>query len=124
MFEDLRTADRLISMRDGALVEETRLTGGAAAGAATLTLGLALGGTTTNPYARTKAATNGPDVVASVVASIQPGGPGATADASELTALEHASGVVAHSGPFPLTWASLPSALPRSGCSPDGWQDR
>ena len=35
-----------------------------AAGAATLTLGLALRGTTDNPYARTRAATNGPDVVA------------------------------------------------------------
>ena len=102
------TADRLISMRDGAFVDQTRLTGGTArqprrprragrliamgklllvyrlalkdlrhraaqaillllaiaAGAATLTLGLALHGTTDNPYARTRAATNGPDVVA------------------------------------------------------------
>ena len=101
------TADRLISMRDGAFVDETRLAGGTrgkpcrprragglsmgrlllvcrlavkdlrhrpaqafllllaiAAGAATLTLGLSLHGTTDNPYARTRAATNGPDVVA------------------------------------------------------------
>ena len=35
-----------------------------AAGAATLTLGLALRGTTDNPYTRTRAASNGPDVVA------------------------------------------------------------
>jgi ABC-type lipoprotein release transport system permease subunit len=74
-----------------------------AAGAATLTLGLALGGTTNSPYARTSAATKGPDVVADVT----PPGPGGTADASELAPLEHASGVVAHSGPFPLTWALL-----------------
>ncbi len=41
-----------------------------AAGTTTLTLGLALHGTTNNPYARTRAATNGPDVVATVM----PGG--------------------------------------------------
>jgi len=35
-----------------------------AAGAATLTLGIALHGTTDSPYARTRTATNGPDVVA------------------------------------------------------------
>src|SRR6266516_6460216 len=37
-----------------------------AAGATTLALGLALRGTTNDPYARTRAATNGPDVVATV----------------------------------------------------------
>ena len=59
-----------------------------AACTATLALGLALRGTTTDPYARTRAATNGPDVVASVFpngsnapgpsTSVQPGskGPG------------------------------------------------
>jgi putative ABC transport system permease protein len=98
-----------------------------AAGTATLTLGLTLKGTTDNPYATTRAATNGPDVVASVFprpggprpaasASARPvprggpgpgSGPGQPADVSGLVPLEHAPGVTAHSGPFPLTWALL-----------------
>ena len=75
------------------------------AGAATLTLALALRGTTDNPYARTRAATNGPDLVATVF----PGGSNAPgpARAAELLPLEHAAGVVAHSGPFPVTWTLL-----------------
>src|ERR1700691_2341250 len=94
------------------------------AGAATLTLGLSLQGTTNNPYARTRAATNGPDVVASVFpggsnapgpsGGTKPGGPNATgaagastADAAELVPLEHAPGVTASSGPFPVTWTLL-----------------
>jgi putative ABC transport system permease protein len=43
-----------------------------AAGAATLTLGLSLQGATNNPYARTRAATKGPDVVASVIRAPSP----------------------------------------------------
>jgi ABC-type lipoprotein release transport system permease subunit len=94
-----------------------------AAGAATLTLGLALGGTTNNPYARTRAATNGPDVIASVfpggsnaagpTGAAKPSGPSgsgttaANAEAAELEPFEHASGVVASSGPFPVTWTLL-----------------
>ena len=74
-----------------------------AAGVATLTLGLALRGTTDNPYARTRAATNGPDVVATDIN----GDPQAPAQPGDLAPLEHAPGVVAHSGPFPITWASL-----------------
>jgi ABC-type lipoprotein release transport system permease subunit len=92
------------------------------AGTATLTLGLALRGTTDNPYERTRTATNGPDVVATVfpdgsnapgpAATAKPGdASGATggdqADAAELLPLEHATGVVAHSGPFPVTWTLL-----------------
>jgi hypothetical protein len=61
-----------------------------AAGTATLTLGLSLRGTTDNPYARTMAATNGPDVVATV-----------------FTGGSNVPGVVAHSGPFPVTWTML-----------------
>ena len=156
------SADRLVSMRDGAFVGETTLTGplperagrprragrlshgkapprlarsslkdirhrpvltillllAIAAGAATLTLGLALRGTTDNPYARTRAATDGPDVVATDIngdsgprnrargaRSISIGG----AQPSDLAPLEHAPGVVAYSGPFPVTWAALQS---------------
>ena len=78
-----------------------------ASGAAALTLGLALHGVTNAPYARTRAATRGPDVVVNA----SPGGPHATAPTpatvNELHALEHATGVVASSGPFPVTWAVL-----------------
>ena len=93
-----------------------------ASGAATLTLGLALAGTTQHPYARTRAATNGPDVVAAIFPNGSPdvsgppvtarpgtGGPSVpgSARAHELVPLEDASGVRAYSGPFPVTWTLL-----------------
>jgi putative ABC transport system permease protein len=68
----------------------------------TLTLGLALHGTTSQPYQQTRAETKGPDVVADTSA----GGPQA-ADLARLAALARAPGVTAHSGPFPVTWAVL-----------------
>lgn len=82
-----------------------------------MTLGLALEGTTNNPYTRTREATNGPDIVATLVPGVlnagsstaSPGGgnePGSP-DLGELLPLERASGVVASSGPFPLTWTLL-----------------
>jgi ABC-type lipoprotein release transport system permease subunit len=76
-----------------------------ATAATTLTLGLALHGVTDNPYAATRAATNGPDVVATEFAG-GPNSPG-HADAALLTRLDHAPGVVAHAGPYPVTWALL-----------------
>jgi ABC-type lipoprotein release transport system permease subunit len=86
-----------------------------AAGAATLTLGIALHGTTNDPYARTRTATSGPDIVATVTTgganpaagttvATPGGGDVAQADASALTPLITAPGVAGHSGPFPLTW--------------------
>ena len=91
------------------------------AGTATLSLGLSLQGTTSNPYARTRAATNGPDVIAAAFsggsnaqgsASVTPGeggGPagGGQPNAAPLIPLEHAPGVVTYSGPFPITWTTL-----------------
>src|SRR5437016_5129380 len=69
------------------------------AASATLTLGLILHGVTSQPYAQTRAATRGPDVVANVF----PAGPGKGPSAgwqglsarqvSALTALDHAPGV-------------------------------
>jgi hypothetical protein len=78
-----------------------------ATAAATLTLGLALHGAANNPYAATRAATNGPDVLAleSPAASNASG----HASLADLTPLEHASGVVAHGGPYLVTWAPLRS---------------
>jgi len=108
-----------------------------AAGTTTLTLGLALHGTTNNPYARTRAATNGPDVVATVMpggsspqapaTTAKPGaasarGPdlSAAAEAAALVPLEHASGVVASSGPFPVTWTSLRNGHTTGGAEVEG----
>jgi putative ABC transport system permease protein len=90
-----------------------------AAGAATLTLGIALQNTTDNPYERTRTATNGPDVVATVqTGGANPAGPATVAkpggtegsdqpDAAGLAPLASAAGVAAHSGPFPVTWTVL-----------------
>jgi hypothetical protein len=62
-----------------------------AAAAATLTMGLAMNGVTTqHPYAVTRAATNGPDVVAYLTSK------------SQATLLIHASGVAASGGPYPI----------------------
>jgi ABC-type lipoprotein release transport system permease subunit len=60
-----------------------------------LALGLALSGVTRQPYQQTRAATKGPDVVASLTT------PG------QAAALIHASGVTAASGPYPVTYALL-----------------
>jgi ABC-type antimicrobial peptide transport system permease subunit len=106
-----------------------------AAGTTTLTLGLALHGTTNNPYARTRAATNGPDVVATVMpGGSSPQGPATTvkpgdasnpdltaaAEATALAPLERASGVTASSGPFPVTWTSLRKGHTTGGAEVEG----
>jgi putative ABC transport system permease protein len=72
-----------------------------AAATAVLTLAFALNGVNANPYQQTMAATNGPDVVA------QSGndpytGVTSSADLAALVALNHAQGVAAHSGPYPI----------------------
>jgi putative ABC transport system permease protein len=67
-----------------------------AAATATLTMGIALNGVTSqSPYLTTRAATKGPDVVAY------------TTSASQATNLAHASGVASHSGPFPVVSATI-----------------
>jgi len=107
------------------------------AATATLTLGLALHGVTTSPYQRTRAATAGPDVVASLLNlaappkshkhahrahetifsnSLQPSGK-RTAD---LNSLAHAPGVTAHSGPYPVAWASLRAHGLTAGVAAEG----
>src|ERR1022692_2286136 len=71
----------------------------------TLTLGLLLYALTSHPYESTRAATAGPDVVASVFPPQPVGGPPARLAA--LTPLARAPGVTGHSGPYPVTWAVL-----------------
>jgi putative ABC transport system permease protein len=68
---------------------------------ATLTMAFALNGVDSHPYQQTKAATKGPDVVA------QSGNDPYTnvtspAQLAALVALNHAKGVAAHSGPYPI----------------------
>ncbi len=67
-----------------------------AAAAAAFTMGLALNGVTTRPpYATTRAATKGPDVVAYLTS------------ASQANKLTHAPGVANDSGPFPVASAVI-----------------
>jgi ABC-type lipoprotein release transport system permease subunit len=70
----------------------------------TLTLGLGLREATSKPYETTRAATAGPDVVASVSS---PPDSGVPADLAGLKALANAPGVAGHSGPFPVVWTKL-----------------
>ncbi len=67
----------------------------------TLTLGLVLRGVTDHPYATTRAATTGPDVIAAAVPGIQP------ADVAGLQALISKPGVTSDSGPYPVAGATL-----------------
>jgi ABC-type lipoprotein release transport system permease subunit len=73
------------------------------AATATLTLGLILHGMTNDPYQRTREATAGPDVVASVGPDPNVG----QADLAGLEALTDAPGVVDASGPYPVVGAEL-----------------
>jgi len=78
-----------------------------AAATAVLSLAFALDGVNTSPYQQTMAATKGPDVVA------QSGNDPYTsvtspADLAALEALNHATGVAAHSGPYPIAGATGP----------------
>jgi putative ABC transport system permease protein len=66
-----------------------------AAAAATLTMALALNGVTSRPYAATRAATKGPDVVAYMTSE------------SGAKGLLHAGGVATSSGPFPIASSTI-----------------
>src|ERR1700691_188664 len=77
----------------------------------TLVLGLALNGVTSHPYQQTRAATNGPDLVAGYGVLLGPAaGPTAVSAAqvqAETRALIHLSGVTEYSGPYPVASAIL-----------------
>jgi hypothetical protein len=108
------------------------------AATATLTLGLALRGVTNDPYQRTRAATAGPDAVAGLFNLALPRkksrgslGPGHETLSSPdnqpskertaaFDALAHASGVVAHSGPYPVAWATLSRGTKTAGVAVEG----
>ena len=86
--------------------------------ATTLTISLALRGVSNQPYQQTRAVTAGPDVVAEVGPPQAVGGP--PADVAALTPLTHASGVVAHSGPYPFTFATLLANGRKAGAQVEG----
>jgi len=79
------------------------------AATATLTLGLVLHDVTNQPYLQTRAATRGPDVVVQLGGLGRgAGGPSAVGQArteAQVTALTHAPGVTAYSGPYPVASA-------------------
>jgi putative ABC transport system permease protein len=66
-----------------------------AAATATLTMALAMNGVTSHPYAATRAATRGPDVVAYL------------SSASQARTLVHASGVTSSGGPYPVAYGMI-----------------
>lgn len=74
-----------------------------AATTATLTLSLALQGVTDSPFARTRAATNGPDVAG----LFEPDFHGTAGTLGQFEALRQAPGVIGSSGPFPVTRLEL-----------------
>ena len=72
-----------------------------------LTLGLVLRGVTAQPYQVTRAATAGPDVLATAFPASSGGPPGDRAGLADVARLAHAPGVTGHSGPFPVAFPIL-----------------
>jgi putative ABC transport system permease protein len=70
---------------------------------ATLTIGLSLRHVTEDPFARTRAASAGPDAVIEVGG----GQAGASPSATQVATLAHAPGVTAVAGPFPVAFVRL-----------------
>ena len=71
----------------------------------TLTIGLALHKVTDSPFARTRAATRGPDIVA----ELNPPTDARSAVARGFAPLVHARGVAGTSGPYPIAFTGLRS---------------
>jgi ABC-type lipoprotein release transport system permease subunit len=87
----------------------------------TLALGLVLNGVTNSqPYLQTRNATAGPDAVL----NFNPNGSAAVTreGLTQLAALEHASGVTGHTGPYPATWAHLEANGHAAGAQVEGRQ--
>ena len=94
-----------------------------AAAASTLTMALALGGVTNQPYQQTRAATAGPDVVASYTdLPPMPRAGSPAAGLAALKALTRASGVTHYSGPYPIGWAMLRFGNITAGAIAEGRQ--
>jgi ABC-type lipoprotein release transport system permease subunit len=91
------------------------------AATATLTLGLALHGVTSQPYQQTRAATNGPDVVAYLPVLHQPGRQ--SQSPADATALIRTPGVTGHSGPYPLVGALVRAGKLTAWAEAEGRQE-
>jgi len=78
-----------------------------AAATAVLSMAFALNGVNANPYQQTMAVTKGPDVVAQSADNPYTGVT-SPADLTALVALNHARGVAAHSGPYPIAGGNGP----------------
>jgi putative ABC transport system permease protein len=93
-----------------------------------LTLGLILHGVTSQPYQQTRAATNGPDVVAYLSGPTGPGEAPITGQRlqslvqAHVTELVRAPGVTGHSGPFPLVGALVQAHGHTAGAEAEGRQ--
>jgi ABC-type antimicrobial peptide transport system permease subunit len=81
----------------------------------------AMNGVNSNPYQQTKAATKGPDVVAQSASSAFTNATSPT-DLAALVALNHAKGVGAYSGPYPMATAVMRSTGIDVGVSVEGRQ--
>jgi putative ABC transport system permease protein len=79
----------------------------------------AMNGVNSNPYQQTKAATKGSDVVVQSSPYTNVTSP---ADLATLVALNHAKGVEAHSGPYPMATAVMRSTDIDAGVSVEGRQ--
>jgi ABC-type lipoprotein release transport system permease subunit len=109
------------------------------AATATLTLGLVLHGVTNQPYLQTRAATNGPDVVAQIFGfgparSVSVSGPrshrhvppptsrplGQAQIAAEVRTLTHEPGVSGHGGPYPVASALIRARGLTAGVEAEG----
>jgi putative ABC transport system permease protein len=77
---------------------------------------------TDSPFNRTRAATNGPDVVAAAMPRGDHDPEPVTPRA--LAGLEHAGGVAAFSGPFPVTWTQLHTDRSALGAEVEGRTSR
>jgi putative ABC transport system permease protein len=91
------------------------------AATATLTLGLALHGVTSQPYAQTRVATNGPDVVAYLPVEHVPGREGQLP--ADATTLIGTPGVTGHSGPYPLVGALVRAGKLTAGAEAEGREE-
>jgi ABC-type lipoprotein release transport system permease subunit len=91
-----------------------------AAAMGTLTLGLILHGVTSKPYGQTRAATAGPDVVASSVGFAGQSKEISASALGRFAALARAPGVTAHSGPYPVAWPVLRAHGMTAGAMAEG----
>jgi hypothetical protein len=82
-----------------------------------LTLGLALHGVTAQPYQGTRAATRGPDVLATAF-PLRTGPPADLSARGDVTRLARAPGVVRRSGPFPVASPCCARTAMPTRCSP------